>query len=157
MPQRRRFGYGAWRGSWRCALACACASTCLLPALASAQLLAAVPSASAAPSPSQLPSASRGQQLVESRCFACHSLDAHRVGPALRGVLGRVAGKAAGYAYSDALTAATRTWDAQGIQTWLTDPEQLLPGQRMNYRLDLAQDRADVVAYLATVSDPVRP
>ncbi|MFM2051029.1 MAG: hypothetical protein RL682_1520, partial [Pseudomonadota bacterium] len=45
----------------------------------------------------------RGQVLFESRCVACHSVDANRVGPSLRGVVGRVAGKADGYFYSDAM------------------------------------------------------
>ena len=34
----------------------------------------------------------RGEQLYESRCMACHSLDANRVGPMHRGVYGRKAG-----------------------------------------------------------------
>jgi cytochrome c len=96
--------------------------------------------------------AERGQALVESRCFACHSLDAHRVGPALRGVLGRPAGKAEGYAYSQALGAATHTWNATSIKAWLSDPESVVPGQAMNYRVDPAQDREDIVAYLLTLS-----
>ena len=123
------------RGLWLC-----CAWAGLLPVLAQAQALS--------------PSLERGQQLVESRCFACHSLDANRVGPALRGVVGRVAGKAPDFAYSAALAAATQRWDSASIKRWLTDPEQVLPGQAMNYRLDAAQDREDVVAYLATLSAP---
>jgi cytochrome c len=94
----------------------------------------------------------RGQALFESRCVACHSLDANRVGPALRGVVGRVAGKANGHAYSDAMAAATHVWDAPKLTAWLTNPETVVPGQVMNYRLDVAQDRDDVVAYLATLS-----
>jgi cytochrome c len=100
----------------------------------------------------QAQSAARGQALVETRCFACHSLDANRVGPALRGVVGRRAGTAEGFAYSEALRTATHNWDSASIQQWLTDPERLLPGQAMNYRLDLAQDREDVVAYLASLA-----
>ena len=34
--------------------------------------------------------ATRGEQVYESRCMACHSLDANRVGPMHRGVYGRV-------------------------------------------------------------------
>jgi cytochrome c len=117
-------------GADRCALALAC----LLPALVQAQ------------------SVSKGQELVESRCFACHSLDFNRVGPALRGVVGRKPGTAAGYAYSEAFAAARPTWDAESIKTWLTNPELLLPGQKMNYRLDQAQDREDVVSYLTSLS-----
>ena len=34
----------------------------------------------------------RGQQLYESRCTACHSVDQSRVGPAHQGVIVRRAG-----------------------------------------------------------------
>jgi cytochrome c len=122
----------------RCAEPMALAISMALPALSQAQAM--------------VPDATRGQQLVESRCFACHSLDANRVGPALRGVVGRKAGKAEGYFYSRALTAATHTWTEAGIKAWLTDPEKVVPGQEMNYHLDKAQDREDVVAYLASLS-----
>ena len=33
---------------------------------------------------------------------------------------------------------------------WLTDPEQVVPGQRMGYRVETAQDREDLVAFLTT-------
>ena len=43
--------------------------------------------------------AARGQELYESRCGGCHSLDANRVGPAHRGVYGRKAGSAPNFSY----------------------------------------------------------
>jgi cytochrome c len=103
-----------------------------------------------------VPDMQRGQQLVESRCFACHSLDANRAGPALRGVVGRKAGKAEGYFFSEAMAAATHTWTVAGLKAWLTNPEKVVPGQEMNYYLTEAQDREDVVAYLASVSKPAQ-
>ena len=90
----------------------------------------------------------RGKALHESRCSACHSLDASVVGPAHRGVFGRRAGSLAGYAYSDALKNAGFAWDAASLDKWLTDPEKLLPGQRMGYSVPDAQDRADLIEYL---------
>lgn len=93
--------------------------------------------------------AARGKQLYESRCVACHSVDAHRVGPAHQGVFGRKAGSASGYAYSDALARSTVRWDARTLNAWLSDPEKLIPGQRMGYQVEQAGDRADLVAYLA--------
>ena len=36
----------------------------------------------------------RGAELYDARCGACHSLEANRVGPAHRGVYGRKAGSA---------------------------------------------------------------
>ena len=90
----------------------------------------------------------RGKTLYETRCSACHSLDASVVGPAHRGVFGRRAGSLAGYAYSDALKNAGFAWNAASLDKWLTDPEKLLPGQRMGYSVPDAQDRADLIEYL---------
>ncbi len=103
----------------------------------------------------QAQSVARGQALFESRCVACHSLDANRVGPALRGVVGRTAGKAKDYFYSEAMAGATQVWDVPQLKAWLTNPEAVVPGQDMNYRMDIPQDRDDVVAYLASVSAPI--
>jgi cytochrome c len=127
----------------------ACPSHGALPSVAA--LLAAL---LLLPAAAQAQSVARGQMLFESRCIACHSLDDNRVGPALRGVVGRRAGTAPDYAYSAALAGARHTWDRAKITAWLTNPEDVVPGQAMNYRLDLPQDRDDVVAYLASVSAP---
>ena len=126
----------------RCAGLTALAISMAAPVLVQAQAL--------------VPDVQRGQQLVESRCFACHSLDANRAGPALRGVVGRKAGKAEGYFFSEAMAAATHTWTVAGLKAWLTNPEKVVPGQEMNYYLTEAQDREDVVAYLASVSKPAQ-
>lgn len=92
--------------------------------------------------------ADRGQQLWESRCFGCHGLDGDRVGPRHRGVVGRKAGAVPGYAYSPALKGASIVWDEASLDAWLADPQKLLPGQRMNFRVAVPADRADIIAYL---------
>jgi cytochrome c len=91
----------------------------------------------------------RGQQLYESRCIACHSIDASRVGPAHKGVVGRKAGSVAGYDYSPAVKKSSVVWTAQALDRWLTDPEKLIPGQKMGYSVGDAKDRADLIAWLA--------
>ena len=93
-----------------------------------------------------------GQAIFESRCVACHSLESHRVGPALGTVFGRVAGKASGFDYSSALASATHVWRQEKLLAWLEDPEAVVPGQGMGYRVEQAVDRLDVVAYLASLS-----
>ncbi|GAB4480645.1 MAG: cytochrome c [Burkholderiaceae bacterium] len=90
----------------------------------------------------------RGAQLYESRCGGCHSADAHRIGPAHRGVFGRRAGAAAGFDYSPALRASRLVWNARTLDAWLADPERTIPGQAMGYRVDDERDRADLIAYL---------
>jgi cytochrome c len=92
--------------------------------------------------------ASHGQELYESRCGGCHSLDANRVGPAHRGVYGRKAGSAPEFSYSTAVKSSAVVWEEKTLDAWLTNPQALIPGQRMNFRVALPQDRADIIAYL---------
>ena len=94
----------------------------------------------------------RGQELYESRCIACHSPDANRVGPLHRGLVGRVSGSVADFSYSKALKQARVTWDAQSLEQWLANPQAFIPGQRMNFRVNDPTDRADLIAYLATLN-----
>jgi len=91
----------------------------------------------------------RGRQLYESRCIACHSIDASRVGPAHRGVVGRKAGSVTDYDYSPAVKASVVIWNAQTLDRWLADPQKAIPGQKMNYTVPEAGDRADIIAWLA--------
>lgn len=76
------------------------------------------------------------------RLFVLISLPKHR------GLFGRVAGTVPGYAYSPALREARLVWDAASLERWLADPEKLLPGQRMNYSVSDAGERADLIRYL---------
>ena len=98
--------------------------------------------------------AQRGQQLYQQLCAACHSPDYNGVGPAHRGVFGARAGTARGYSYSTALAASKLRWDAQNLDRWLAGPEALVPGQKMGVSVPGAQDRVDLIAYLATLSVP---
>jgi cytochrome c len=92
--------------------------------------------------------ANRGQALYEGRCTACHSLDANRVGPAHRGVYGRKAGSAPGYAYSPGVKASRIIWNEVSLDKWLTNPQALIPGARMGFRVGVPQERADLIAFL---------
>jgi cytochrome c len=95
--------------------------------------------------------AAHGQQIYESRCIACHSPDANRVGPMHRGVFGRKAGSLPGYTYSKALKATDFVWNDETLDKWLTNPQAFVPGQKMNFKVAKAEDRADVIAYLKTL------
>jgi cytochrome c len=95
--------------------------------------------------------ATRGAALYDAKCGACHSLDANRVGPAHRGVFGRKAGQAPGFAYSPALKGSNIVWTTANLDRWLSGPTTMVPGAAMGFRLASPQDRADVIAYLRTV------
>ena len=96
--------------------------------------------------------ATRGAEVYASRCGGCHSVDADRVGPRHAGVFGRRAGTVEGFDYSPALKTSAVVWDARSLDRWLKDPESLVVGQRMGYSLGDAALRADVIAYLATLT-----
>jgi cytochrome c len=98
--------------------------------------------------------ASNGQALFESRCAACHSLDASRVGPMLRGVMGRKVASVAGYDYSDALNRVKGRWDERRLRMWLQDPQSVAPGTRMAFSLASATDRDAVIRYLSSTTSP---
>lgn len=96
-------------------------------------------------------SAIKGKEIYDARCSACHSVDDNRVGPMHMGVFGRKAGGVKSYSYSEALSKSKVVWNRDTLTVWLTNPETLIPGQRMGYSMDSANDREDVVAYLATL------
>lgn len=116
-----------------------------------ATMLAATLAAVALPA-TAAPDATRGAQLYEARCGGCHAVQADRIGPRHAGLIGRRAGSVDGFDYSPALKASRLRWDAQALERWLADPESVIPGQRMGYRLGDAAERADVIAYLATLT-----
>ena len=89
-----------------------------------------------------------GLALYQTRCAACHSLDYNGVGPAHRGVFGRQAAQAPGFAYSDALKASHLVWDEASLDRWLADPEKFAPGQRMGISVPEAAARRDLITYL---------
>jgi len=97
-----------------------------------------------------------GKQLFDNTCVACHSIaaNAHGIGPSLFGIIGRSAGSASGYAYSDAMRNAGVTWSAEGIAKHLADPRGFIPGNRMGNMFKgvaAADQRESIAAYLATV------
>jgi len=92
----------------------------------------------------------RGKTLYQA-CEACHSIDENDLGPRHRGVVGRRAGSIQDYSYSPALKNSGLTWDEATLDRRLTNPSALVPGTKMFFKLDAAQDRADVISYLASL------
>jgi|ERR1700733_10156886 cytochrome c len=89
-----------------------------------------------------------GKSLYQA-CQACHSIDDNDLGPKHRGVVGRRAGTIADYNYSLALKNSDLTWDPSTLDRWLSNPSALVPGTKMYFKIDDAQTRADIIAYLA--------
>lgn len=91
-----------------------------------------------------------GAALYEARCGGCHDITANRIGPRHAGLAGRKAGALADFDYSPALRASSVMWSAATLDRWLQDPEALIPGQRMGYRLSSPAERDAIIRYLLT-------
>lgn len=91
-------------------------------------------------------------KIVFLQCRACHSLEAdgpNKVGPNLYGMIGRKAGLAPGFAYSDQMTASGVVWSAETLDKFLLRPSDFIPGTRMVFvGLRKPEDRANVIAYM---------
>lgn len=103
--------------------------------------------------------AAHGEVLFKQRCSVCHQPDPggkNGVGPALYGAYGRKAGQSPGFPYSENLKASGLVWTPQKLNTWIQKPDALVPGAKMKLApINQAQDRADIIAYLATRSTNV--
>jgi len=93
-------------------------------------------------------------QAVFQRCQACHSVKpgVNAIGPSLFGVVGRPSATVPGFTYSPAMKVAHKVWNAATLDAYLTNPNSYIPGIRMVFvGLPDPQDRADLIAYLATL------
>lgn len=94
--------------------------------------------------------AARGAKKYEE-CAACHSTERgnNNVGPTLHGVLDRKAAALPEYRYSPALRRSNIVWTPQTLDSFIADPQAMVPANRMPYAgMPDAADRADLIAYL---------
>jgi cytochrome c len=104
--------------------------------------------------PARAQDAVTGEKLFKMDCSICHSPQPGRnlVGPSLFAVINRHSGEMSGFNYSDANRNSGLTWNAATLDRYLTAPRQLVPGTKMTFPgLKDAKQRADVIAYLATL------
>jgi len=88
---------------------------------------------------------------VFKECSNCHSVkkDKHGTfGPNLYKIVGNKAGSGAVYDYSPVLKNSGIIWTIERLDRWLANPQAFLPDSEMEYSLESAKDRADVIAYL---------
>jgi cytochrome c len=94
-------------------------------------------------------------------CVACHSFNEGGkagLGPNLYNVVGGPHAHMEGYSYSSALKAKTGDWTFAELNAWLTKPSAYAPGTKMTFAgIKDPQQRADVIAYLDTLSPKPLP
>ena len=94
----------------------------------------------------------RGRQVYGRRCSSCHSMVLNRSGPRHLRVFGKPAASVPDYEYSDALRRSGIVWNERNLDRWLADPEAVVPGNYMGYQVRSARDRADIIAYLKSMT-----
>lgn len=108
-----------------------------------------------------------GQATVEAgekqvkKCAACHSFDdggPNKIGPNLHGVVGRPVASHEGFAYSPALKEFGGNWDYEKLNCYIASPKDCVPGNKMSFAgVKKDADRADVIAYLRSISPNAPP
>lgn len=101
-------------------------------------------------------SVERGHEATRV-CEACHTFNkggSNRVGPNLWGVVDRPRASEPGFNYSTAMKSEGGEWTFEELNKFLTNPRRDIPGTAMTFAgIDRARQRADVIAYLRTLSD----
>jgi cytochrome c len=96
-----------------------------------------------------------------AKCKACHDLAASRknkIGPPLWNIVMGEKAKADGFGYSNALKAAGGRWDYEALNGFLENPKKYLKGTKMAFAgIKKAKDRADLIAFLRSLSETPKP
>lgn len=106
-------------------------------------------------------------KAVFKQCAACHTPDKggkNGVGPNLYDTVGSKKAHVQGFAYSNAMKAASEKggdealWSYERLNAFIANPKAVVPGTKMTFAgLRKPEDRANVIAYLRTLSDSPKP
>ena len=98
----------------------------------------------------------KGKGVVK-KCVQCHSLDKdgpNRIGPNLWGIVGAIGASKKGFLYSKAAQEMREKWTFEHLDQYLENPRKFMPGTKMSFiGLKKIKDRANLIAYLRTLSD----
>jgi cytochrome c len=108
-------------------------------------------------------SAERGAGAAR-KCASCHNFgegEPNKQGPVLYDVVMRPEASVPGFAYSEALlehNAAGDVWTYENLNAFLIKPADYAPGTKMNFAgVRTAEERADILAYLQSLSADPKP
>ena len=102
----------------------------------------------------------RGESITR-KCTTCHTFaegGAAKQGPNLYNIVGTDIAAREGFKYSDAMAEHPGDWDYSNLNAFLFKPKNFMKGTKMTFvGLKKARDRADLIAYLRTLSASPQP
>jgi cytochrome c len=108
----------------------------------------------------QTASVQKGEAAAK-KCAACHTFakgDKNGVGPNLYGIIGDHKGEGRGFNFSAAMKAKGGAWSIDDLNQFIASPKGYVPGTAMGFAgITKDSERADVIAYLNTLSDHPAP
>jgi cytochrome c len=105
--------------------------------------------------------AAKGANVAKA-CAACHNFEkggANKTGPALYDVVERPIASHEGFAYSEAAKGkSAEKWTYENLNAFLIKPKGYIAGTKMSFGgIKNDKKRADLIAYLASLSDAPKP
>jgi cytochrome c len=104
----------------------------------------------------QTASVQKGEAAAK-KCAACHDFTKggpNKVGPNLFGIVGDKKGEGRGFNFSAAMKGKGGTWTIDDLNKFIDNPKGFVPGTAMGFAgIQKDSERADVIAYLHTLSD----
>lgn len=101
-----------------------------------------------------------GKKLAK-KCALCHTFKKggpRKIGPNLWDIVGADKARWENFSYSAALAGVGGSWGYEELNAFVANPKAYIPGTKMTFNgLKELEDRADLIAYLRTLSDSPRP
>ena len=100
-------------------------------------------------------------KTVSSKCKACHDLTAakkSKLGPPLWDIVQAGKGKDGNFKYSSAMSGMGGKWSYEDLDAFLASPKNFMKGTKMTFAgIKNATDRANLIAFLRSLSDAPKP